>query len=160
MSDQLQPVPDMPDFYTNWRLRVYTWLEERSQSEIADAVMFLPDLLALVIRLLRDPRTPLFFKTQLLLVAIYVVLPVDLVPEAIFGAAGLADDVLIVSVMLLRLLHSAAGLDESLLRQHWAGGGDLVGTLHEVVEGEGEIINPRVWNQLRRLFGASPKTKS
>jgi uncharacterized membrane protein YkvA (DUF1232 family) len=107
----------------------------------------------LVIRLLGDPRTPLFFKSQLLIVAMYVLIPVDFVPEAVIGAAGLADDAVIVSVMLLRLLQGATSVDPQVLRDNWSGQGDIVATLQEIVANDGEIVNSNIWRRIRGLVG-------
>jgi uncharacterized membrane protein YkvA (DUF1232 family) len=155
MSEQpvMKPQRELPGFYQTWRERVHGWIEARSNGEVADAILLLPDLLALVIRVLGDPRTPLFFKSQLLIVAMYVLIPVDFVPEAVIGAAGLADDAVIVSVMLLRLLQSASGIDPQVLRDHWSGQGDIVATLQEIVANDGEIVNSNIWRRIRGLVG-------
>jgi uncharacterized membrane protein YkvA (DUF1232 family) len=155
MTDQHTPTrsDDLPGFYNHWRGRVHSWIADRSREELADAVLILPDLFALVIRLIRDGRTPLRFKSQLIMVAAYVLLPVDLIPEAAFGAAGLADDALVVSVMLMRLLNQANDLDPHMLRELWSGKGDIVDVLTEVVESDGEVVNTRVWRRVRAMFG-------
>jgi uncharacterized membrane protein YkvA (DUF1232 family) len=108
-----------------------------------------------VIRLIQDGRTPMRFKSQLVMVAAYVVLPVDLIPEAVFGAAGLADDALVISVMLMRLLGNSKELDQQMLRELWSGKGDIVDVINEVVDSGGEIVNTRVWRRVRSLFGNS-----
>ena len=45
----------------------------------------------LVWRLLRDPRVPLFPKLIILAAAIYVISPVDLIPDVILGLGQLDD---------------------------------------------------------------------
>lgn len=157
LSPELAPMsalPDMPRFYTAWRRRVHEWIARYSREELADAVLFVPDLAALLLRLLSDSRTPLFFKSQLLLAAIYILLPIDFVPEAVMGAAGLADDAVVASLVLMKLLQSARNLDPQLLRELWPGKGDVVATIQEVVESSGEIVNTRTWKRIRMLFGS------
>jgi uncharacterized membrane protein YkvA (DUF1232 family) len=152
----VEDLPDLPGFYQRWRERVYQWIRARGPAALADAILLLPDLVALTLRLIRDPRTPLPFKAQLLAVSIYALSPIDIIPEAAFGAMGLADDVLLLSLMLLRLLESASQIDPDLIREHWAGKGDVVETLQEVVQNKGELVNTKLWNSLRRLFGDTP----
>jgi hypothetical protein len=83
----------------------------------------------------------------------YVLIPVDFVPEAVIGAAGLADDAVIVSVMLLRLLQGATSVDPQVLRDNWSGQGDIVATLQEIVANDGEIVNSNIWRRIRGLVG-------
>lgn len=144
---------DLPASYDRWRTKFHKWIAQRSRGDVADAILLLPDLLALVVRLIRDPNTPLFFKSQLLLVAGYILLPIDIIPEAVLGAAGLADDVVVVSLMLMRILQSANDLPKELIQKHWAGKGNITDTLQDVVENQGELINTKVWKAIRSLFG-------
>lgn len=147
------PTRDLPDFYDRWRERVHGWLAERSRSELADAVLILPDLMALVMRLILDSRTPLFFKSQLVLVAAYVLIPIDIIPEGVLGAAGLADDAVVVSLMLLKLVQSASGLDPKLLQELWPGQGNVTELLQEVAGSEGKLMNSKVIRSVMGLFG-------
>lgn len=159
MTDEMPTSPaedtlaDLPPSYDRWRARVHGWLSKKTRDELADAVLLLPDLLAFAWRLVRDSRTPLFIKSQLLLIIGYVVLPVDFIPEAVFGAAGLADDAVLLSIMLMRLVQNAATLDDELLNEHWAGNGNVKDTLQEVVENGGELLNTTVFQRLQNLLG-------
>jgi uncharacterized membrane protein YkvA (DUF1232 family) len=78
---------------------------------------FIPDCVVLVHRLRRDPRVPRRRKLVLALLAAYLVLPIDLVPDFI-PVAGQLDDAIVVA-LALRFLVRGGG--EPLLRQHWPG---------------------------------------
>jgi uncharacterized membrane protein YkvA (DUF1232 family) len=78
---------------------------------------FIPDCVVLVHRLQRDPRVPRRRKLVLALLAAYLVLPIDLVPDFI-PVAGQLDDAILVA-LALRFLVRGGG--EPLLRQHWPG---------------------------------------
>jgi uncharacterized membrane protein YkvA (DUF1232 family) len=78
---------------------------------------FIPDCLVLVARLLRDPRVPRRKKLLLALLAGYLAMPFDLVPDFI-PVAGQLDDVVIV-VLVLRLVLRGGG--ETVVRDHWPG---------------------------------------
>lgn len=145
---------ELNSFYQQWRDRVHGWISSFAADEVADVVLLVPDLIALVGRLIQDPRTPLAYKTQLLLASAYVLLPVDFVPEVFLGAAGLADDAVVMSIVLMRLLQSTLNVDKNLLREHWAGKGDIVDTIKEIVRNDGEVVNTQVWQRIRTLFGA------
>ena len=50
----------------------------------------------------------------------YLVMPVDLIPEALVGPVGYVDDVYLMALALLNLTSSHA-VSRELLLQHWAG---------------------------------------
>jgi uncharacterized membrane protein YkvA (DUF1232 family) len=78
---------------------------------------FIPDCVVLVRRLLRDPRVPRRRKLALVLLAAYVLLPFDLVPDFI-PVAGQLDDAILVALVLRALVR---GGGEPLVREHWPG---------------------------------------
>lgn len=66
-----------------------------------------PRLARLVARLFADRRVPLWPKLLGLAALVYLFVPVDVVPEAVFGPLGVADDLGLL-VLALRTLLSAA----------------------------------------------------
>ena len=78
---------------------------------------FVPDCVVLFERLLRDPQVPRSSKLLLGGVVVYLLTPIDLVPDFI-PVAGQLDDALIVGLALRRVLRS---VDESLVASHWPG---------------------------------------
>jgi uncharacterized membrane protein YkvA (DUF1232 family) len=78
---------------------------------------FIPDCIVLIGRLLRDRRVPRSRKAALLLLAGYLALPIDLIPDFI-PVAGQLDDA-IVTALVLRLVLRGGGPD--LLDEHWPG---------------------------------------
>ena len=78
---------------------------------------FVPDCFVLVRRLVGDPRVPRRRKLLLWLVAGYLALPIDLVPDFI-PVAGQLDDAVVVALGLRALLK---GSSADLLREHWPG---------------------------------------
>jgi uncharacterized membrane protein YkvA (DUF1232 family) len=141
------------DIYEAWRGKVQNWLKGRLPEGLSDALLLLPDLAALVVRLIRHPQVPPLFKGQLLIAITYLIAPLDLVPEAVLGAAGLADDVVLVSIVLVRLLEAAQGLDKDLVRSQWSGKGDVVSALLEIARHADKMVHPNVLKGLRMLVG-------
>ena len=78
---------------------------------------FIPDCVVLVQRLMRDPRVPRRRKLALVLLAAYLVLPFDLVPDFI-PVAGQLDDAILVALVLRSVVR---GGGEGMLREHWPG---------------------------------------
>jgi uncharacterized membrane protein YkvA (DUF1232 family) len=78
---------------------------------------FIPDCVVLVRRLARDPRVPRRRKLALVLLAAYLLLPFDLVPDFI-PVAGQLDDAILIALVLRALVR---GGGEPLVREHWPG---------------------------------------
>lgn len=86
--------------------------------EHAEAVARLvPDCVVLAQRLARDPRVPRARKATLLVLAAYLAMPLDIVPDFL-PVVGALDDAIIV-VLVLRGVVRAAGPE--LLEEHWPG---------------------------------------
>ena len=78
---------------------------------------FVPDCIVLIKRLIGDRRISRAHKVPLVLLAGYLVSPIDLVPDFI-PVAGQLDDAILVA-LALRFLTRAGGPD--LVREHWPG---------------------------------------
>lgn len=115
------------------------------RSGVRDVLLLLPDLTALLFRLLRDPRVPAGGKAIALLGIGYVLSPIDLVPEGLFGPFGLLDDLFIVGATLSRILNY---VHPDVVRSHWSGQGDALDAIQRAT-GWAEA---RVRGVLRRLL--------
>lgn len=82
-----------------------------------DALRLLPDLLRLIKRLAKDKTVPAAVRLRLVLLLVYLLLPIDLVPDFV-PVIGYADDVVIVA-LVLRAVIRHAGTDP--LEKHWPG---------------------------------------
>ncbi len=85
-------------------------------------LMFLPNMVLLLGRLLKDIRVPMAEKALFAAAIIYVISPIDLIPD-VFPFIGQVDDLYVVALVLLRLVNRT---DENVVREHWSGGGDIV----------------------------------
>lgn len=107
----------------------------------------LPNLFKLVFRLMRDPRVPRLDKALFGAVAVYMLTPIDLIPDFL-GVIGWVDDLYLLGLALGRLLGSAG--PDGLLR-HWDGEPHTLGFLVEGVEELGGLLPARVRSGLRGL---------
>jgi len=107
-------------------------LQRRERSEIKarlkSLLMFLPNLLILLGRLVKDRRVPTAEKALLVAAIIYVISPLDLIPD-VFPFIGQVDDLYVVALVVLRLVNRT---DESVVRAHWPGGGDIVALANSI----------------------------
>ena len=107
----------------------------------------LPNLFKLVFRLLRDAAVPRLDKILFGAVAVYMVTPIDFMPDFL-GAFGWVDDIYLVGLALGRLL-SSAGPD--ILLKHWDGDPRALGYLIEGVEEIGGRLPRNVRAGLRSI---------
>lgn len=108
----------------------------------------LPNLFKLVFRLVRDPAVPRVDKLLLGAVALYMMTPLDLIPD-VLGVAGWVDDFYLLGLALGRLV-VAAGPDRLLT--HWDGDPKTLGMLVEGVEELGADLPARVKRGLRGIL--------
>lgn len=85
----------------------------------------LPDLVRLITRLVGDPVLPRAAKIALGAAAVYLLSPVDLVPDFI-PIVGWVDDVLLAAVLLDGILN---WVDRSLVLKYWPGTSASLDTL-------------------------------
>ena len=91
--------------------------KEQDSTRPADALRLVPDVVRLIRRLAADPLLPIGVRVRMALLAGYLVMPIDLVPDMI-PIVGYADDAIIVAIAL-RSVTRAAGSDA--LERHWPG---------------------------------------
>lgn len=97
----------------------------------------IPDLVALTRGLLGDPRVPLGSKVLLGGALVWLLSPIDLVPEFI-PVLGPLDDVIVVGLVLRHLVRRAG---PEVVQEHWRG-------------------DPRVLRTALRLAGLRPREAS
>jgi len=85
-------------------------------------LMFLPNMIALCVRLMVDSRVPRIERALFAAAVIYAIIPFDFIPDMI-PFVGQIDDVFLISLTLLRLIDQT---DDKVVREHWRGGGDIV----------------------------------
>ncbi len=69
-----------------------------------------------VATLLSDPRTPALPRAAVILALLYLVSPVDLIPEALFGVVGYLDDILMVWLAVRWLVKAGPASPQTLAR--------------------------------------------
>lgn len=108
------------------------------KSRMKNLLMFLPNMLALCGRLMTDRRVATTDKVLFAGAILYALMPLDLLPDVI-PFVGQIDDAYLIALTLLRLINHA---DESIVREHWKGGGDVV-QLAEAITGIAPRLLPK-----------------
>jgi uncharacterized membrane protein YkvA (DUF1232 family) len=93
------------------------WLHRPSRELAMPLLRLVPDLLRLVRRLMADPATPTPVRLALGGLLVWIVSPIDLIPEFLPGIGPLDD--IVVAALVLRWAGRRIGRDQ--LRAHWPG---------------------------------------
>lgn len=101
-------------------------------------LMFLPNMVMLTGRLMVDSRVPRTERALFAAALIYAVIPFDFLPDMI-PFLGQVDDLFLISLTLLRLIDRS---DDTVVREHWRGGGDIV-ALAESAATVAPLLMPR-----------------
>lgn len=109
-----------------------------------EAILMIPNIVKLLGRIARDPRVSVRRKTFAVAAMIYVVSPIDLIPDFIAGI-GQLDDLIIVAIALNHLIDGAG---RNIIEEHWDGSVDSLDLVLAATEWGAEIIP----GPLRRLL--------
>ena len=133
-----------------------TKLKRREKSELKGRLrsflMFLPNMVMLLGRLLKDARVPMAEKALFAAAIVYVISPLDFIPD-VFPFIGQVDDLYVVALVLLRLVNRT---DESVVRQHWSGGGDIVSLADSIANIAPKFLPKRIARVLTSRVELAP----
>jgi uncharacterized membrane protein YkvA (DUF1232 family) len=132
--------------YDRWRAALRKPLPGASP-DLRDALLALPDLVVLVLRLLRDGRVRPGDKAIAVLGIAYVLSPIDLMPEFVFGPLGLLDDALVLALTVSRLVNR---VHPDVVRAHWSGQGEVLDAIQRVTAWAERRLSGRVRGALER----------
>lgn len=99
------------------------------KSRMKNLLMFLPNMVILCAKLMVDKRVPRTERALFAAAVIYAIIPFDFIPDMI-PFVGQIDDLFLISLTLLRLIDRT---DDTIVREHWRGGGDIVQLAESVV---------------------------
>jgi len=130
--------------------------KKESKGRMKNLLMFLPNMFTLLGRLIKDSRVPLAEKTLFAGAIIYVIMPLDFIPDVI-PFVGQVDDIYLVALTFLRLINRT---DESVIREHWSGGGDIVGLANSVASLAPMLLPKRISRVLSSKVDVTPNINS
>jgi uncharacterized membrane protein YkvA (DUF1232 family) len=132
--------------------------EKRSEAKarMKNILMFLPNMVRLCGKLLTDKRVPVAEKALFAGAIIYAIMPLDFIPD-VLPFIGQVDDVYLIALTLMRLVTRT---DESIVRQHWSGGGDIISLTDSVAKLAPMLLPQRVTRVLSAKVELAPAAKN
>ncbi len=123
------------------------------KSKMKDYLFFIPNFLKLLFDLLRDSRVSSADKAIVAGTILYVISPIDVIPDFI-PFIGLVDDSYLIGISVLRLLNRA---DRSIVLNHWKGSHDI----KELVAGMSKVAAYFLPDRIKNILHGriEPKNK-
>jgi uncharacterized membrane protein YkvA (DUF1232 family) len=118
--------------------------KSEKKKKLRELLLFIPKLLKLLYDLLKDPRISQADKAILAGVIIYVIVPIDVIPDFI-PFVGMIDDSYLVAIALLRLLNRA---DRQVVLDHWDGNIDIKQLVESIANITTYFLPERIRNVL------------
>ena len=144
-------VDQKKDFYQDLRVKIREWLKtkEGMDSKWGEYLMFAPDLFHLLCKLSIDKDVPVKEKAKLAGAIAYFVSPIDLLPEALIGPLGFADDISLAAYVLNSIMNKT---DPEIVKKHWAGEEDILVVVKKILKVADEMVGQGLWKKLKRLI--------
>jgi len=134
------------DFYQKLRKQINTFLE-KNNFKYSDILMLAPDFFHLLIKLSLDPRIPPSKKVKIVAAIAYFISPFDFFPEAILGPIGYMDDLAIAAWVLHDFINKS---DIDIVHDHWAGEGDVLASIQNILTVANEFLGEGLWKRIKR----------
>ncbi len=125
------------------------------RGRMGNFLMFLPNMVRLLGRLLKDARVPTAEKALFVGAIVYFISPIDLIPD-IFPFIGQVDDIYVIALTLLRLVNRT---NEGVVREHWSGGGDIVALADSIASIAPKLLPKRISRVLSSKVELAPAGK-
>lgn len=124
-NDSLEAVPESP---------------RSARDTLREIALFLPNFVILLKRLISDPRVPRKSKLILGGTILYLVSPIDVVPDFVPGL-GQLDDVVIALLALHSILNR---VDDEVVIEHWPGNENVIRIVRAGLSAAAQLL-PGKW---------------
>lgn len=143
------PSDGLLSFYDRLRERVVRVKGGRWAEGTVRALLLVPDVFILLVRLALDKQVPAQARMLIGGALAYFVLPVDLLPEALVGVGGFVDDLVLATAVLAQAF---SGELEPYARKHWSGSEDLRVVIQDVTYAAENLLGAKLYGRLKALL--------
>lgn len=139
-------------FYDRVRSRILSYLDAKGGRlgvRTGEALLLVPDVLLLLVRLFLDRNTPQSSRALIGGALAYFLLPADLAPEIVIGPVGYLDDLVIACTVLGHVL--GPELEETATR-YWSGAGRSLEVLGDVSRSGSQLLGVNLANRVESVI--------
>lgn len=123
------PINKVEDCYTKGRNNIEEKIPE-GMKKAKDILFIIPDIAALIFRLLKDKRVPTKTKLCLSAAVAYITFPIDFIPDNL-PFIGTVDDIGIAIFALNKIINDVPA---QVIAENWEGNIDLLSFLNNILE--------------------------
>lgn len=141
MADKIEKKEkEFKDFYQKVREKINRWLRSGKLDEktgkwtdrFVQYLLIFPDLVYLLIKLFIDRGISTLIKSYILMVFVYLISPIDVIPDFI-PVAGFVDDLLVLVIVLNKIINSSDKEVLAKIELYWAGEEDIFSKVKEMI---------------------------
>jgi len=114
--------------------------------KVVDLVLLLPDFFMLLWRLMLDKEITKEKKLFIGAIIVYVLLPIDLIPDFI-PVIGFVDDLVLIAIGLNTIFVKT---DKKILQKHWSGEGEVLEKIQSIIKLGNDILSNRIIGKITR----------
>ncbi|MEM7583414.1 MAG: DUF1232 domain-containing protein [Acidobacteriota bacterium] len=152
LADDGLPSTGLLSFYDRLREGIIRTVERRGGKlgqRATDALLLVPDIFMLLVRLSLDKDVPKATRGVLASTLAYFVLPFDLLPEGVIGPVGYLDDL----ALALMALSQAFGRDlEVYAERHWSGSQSLRQVMSDALTTAHSLLGSSLFDRLQSVL--------
>ena len=109
----------------------------------------IPQLFELLINILVSETTPTATRVRIITALSYLLAPVDVIPDKVYGLDGFIDDFV---VLILTLNSIKNNLSKRIIRKNWKRKNDIIDFVETSVEKTPLFLNKNVLMEFKRIF--------
>lgn len=131
------------DFYTKLRGKIRrqlnSWQKKKegkrktAYHNLVELLLVLPDIFHLSVKLFFDKKVPSGNKGALLAGIVYVISPIDFIPDVI-PVAGWVDDLIVIALALNKFLDTDDEVVADAVKKYWAGEENIFKIIKHIIE--------------------------
>jgi uncharacterized membrane protein YkvA (DUF1232 family) len=140
---------DKLQFYEKLRKKAKDWTQDKigdKGGKTAEYLFLLPDFFILVCRLAVEKRVPTKRKLMLGGIILYVMMPIDIIPDFI-PVIGHVDDLVLVVMGLNMLLNE---IDPKVIEDNWSGEGSVLHLMQKVTATAEQFLDKNILQKIKK----------
>lgn len=146
----LEYIKNIDTQYLNMRKDI-TRIEDKFDNQLIELLFLLPDLTVYLIKFLADDEVPFETKMRIVTALVYIVVPLDLIPEQLLGPIGMIDDVFVALFIIVETLFNSK-ISEDKFREYWPGKTDELRSLKEKYAVISEYLGENLVGLIKKTF--------
>ena len=109
----------------------------------------IPELFELLINILVAETTPTASRVRIIIALSYLLAPVDVIPEEVYGLEGYIDDFVVLALTLNSIKNN---FSKRIIRKNWTGKNDIIEFIETSIEKTPLFLNKNILREFRRIF--------